>query len=89
MGNWSPVSISDPGVGIVGGDFYAAVDAATGEKLWGQDLGGTIDGSVITYAVSGVQKVTMPTGFISPARPVQIGTSRVATLGIAGADAKQ
>jgi outer membrane protein assembly factor BamB len=31
-----------------GGDFYA-LDAATGEKLWGQDLGGAIADGVITY----------------------------------------
>ena len=34
--------------GDIGGNFYA-LDAANGQKLWGQDLGGAIGGGVITY----------------------------------------
>ena len=69
--------------GDVGGNFYA-VDAATGEKLWGQKLGGAIGGGVITYTANGVQKVAVATGFISPVWPVQIRTARVAILGVEG-----
>jgi alcohol dehydrogenase (cytochrome c) len=61
--------------GDVGGNFYA-LDAATGERLWGQKIGGAIAGGVITYAVNGVQKVAVTTGFISPVWPVVVTTER-------------
>jgi alcohol dehydrogenase (cytochrome c) len=70
--------------GDAGGNFYA-VDAATGQKLWGQKVGGMIGGGVITYNVNGAQKVAVTTGMISPACPVQITTSKVAILGVEGA----
>jgi alcohol dehydrogenase (cytochrome c) len=70
--------------GDVGGNFYA-VDAATGQKLGGQKIGGAIAGGVITYSVNGVQKVAVATGYISPAIPAQIRTSKVAILGVEGA----
>jgi alcohol dehydrogenase (cytochrome c) len=69
--------------GDVGGNFYA-VDATTGEKLWGQNLGGAIAGGVITYMVNGVQKVAVAHGYISPAFPVQIRSAKVAILGVEG-----
>ncbi|HEV2100899.1 MAG TPA: PQQ-binding-like beta-propeller repeat protein, partial [Stellaceae bacterium] len=47
--------------GDVGGNFYA-LDAATGEKLWGQDLGGAIGGGVITYTADGAQRVAVAAG---------------------------
>ncbi len=72
--------------GDVGGNFYA-VDAATGQKLWGRKIGGGIGGGVITYSVNGVQKVAVATGFISPVWPVEIRSSKVAILGIEGAPA--
>ena len=72
--------------GDAGGNFYA-VDAANGQKLWGQKIGGMIGGGVITYSVNGVQKVAVTTGMISPAWPVQITTARVAILGVEGASA--
>ena len=53
--------------GDVGGNFYV-VDAASGEKLWGQELGGAIGGGVITYTANGAQKVAMAAGF-SPKPP--------------------
>ena len=42
--------------GDVGGNFYA-VDAGTGQKLWGEQLGGAIGGGVITYTVDGAKKL--------------------------------
>ena len=69
--------------GDVGGNFYA-VDAANGQKLWGQKIGGAIGGGVITYTVNGVQKVAVTTGMISPTWPVEITRSRVAILGVEG-----
>lgn len=67
--------------GDVGGNFYA-VDAVSGQKLWGQNLGGAIAGGVITYTANGVQKVAVAVGFISPAWPVPIRTSKVMILGV-------
>ena len=46
----------------MGGNFYA-LDAANGQKLWGQKLGGAIGGGVITYTANGAQKVAVATGF--------------------------
>ena len=69
--------------GDAGGNFYA-VDAANGQKLWGQKIGGAIAGGVITYTVNGVQKVAVATGYISPAFPVQISRAKIAILGVEG-----
>jgi alcohol dehydrogenase (cytochrome c) len=69
--------------GDVGGNFYA-IDATTGEKLWGQNPGGAIAGGVITYMVNGVQKVAVAHGYISPAFSVQIRSARVSILGVEG-----
>ncbi|HXW31425.1 MAG TPA: PQQ-binding-like beta-propeller repeat protein [Xanthobacteraceae bacterium] len=74
--------------GDVGGDLYA-VDAANGQKLWGQDLGGAIGGGVITYTANGMQKVAVTTGLISPAWPVKIATAKIAILGVEGASGSQ
>jgi alcohol dehydrogenase (cytochrome c) len=67
--------------GDVGGNFYA-VDAANGQKLWGQKLGAAIAGGVITYTVNGEQKVAVATGLTSPAWPVQVEKAKVVILGI-------
>ena len=48
--------------GDLGGNFYA-LDAANGQKLWGQELGGAIGGGVITYTANGAQKVAVAAGF--------------------------
>jgi alcohol dehydrogenase (cytochrome c) len=69
--------------GDAGGNFYA-VDAANGEKLWGQHLGGAIGGGVITYAVDGAQKVAVTTGLTNPAWPVKIASAKIAILGVEG-----
>ena len=36
----------------MGGNFYA-LDATTGQKLWGKKIGGAIGGGVITYTANG------------------------------------
>jgi alcohol dehydrogenase (cytochrome c) len=69
--------------GDVGGNFYA-LDAATGQKLWGQKIGGAIAGGVITCTANGAQKVAVTTGYISPAFPVQIRRAKIAILGLEG-----
>ena len=60
--------------GDMGGNFYA-LDAATGQKLWGQNIGGAIGGGVITYTANGAQKVAVAAGFVMPAWPTKIGKS--------------
>jgi alcohol dehydrogenase (cytochrome c) len=67
--------------GDIGGNFYA-LDAANGEKLWGQDLGGAIAGGVITYTANGAQKVAVAAGFTMLAWPTKIVTAKVAILGL-------
>ena len=67
--------------GDLGGNFYA-LDAATGEKLWGQDLGGAIGGGVITYTADGAQKVAVAAGFTMLAWPTKIVKAKVVVLGL-------
>ena len=51
--------------GDMGGNFYA-LDAANGQKLWGQKIGGAIGGGVITYTANGAQKVAVAAGYFPP-----------------------
>jgi alcohol dehydrogenase (cytochrome c) len=74
--------------GDVGGNFYA-VDAATGQKLWGRKIGGAIGGGVITYTANGAQKVAVTAGFVSPAWPLEIRRATIAILGVEGGAGNQ
>jgi len=74
--------------GDVGGNFYA-LNAANGQKLWGQQIGGAITGGVITYTVNGVQKAAVTTGFMSPVWPVAPSIGKIAILGVEGASGSQ
>jgi alcohol dehydrogenase (cytochrome c) len=67
--------------GDMGGNFYA-LDSATGQQLWGRDLGGAIGGGVITYIANGVQKVAVAAGFTSPVWPVKVVRGKVVVLGL-------
>jgi alcohol dehydrogenase (cytochrome c) len=67
--------------GDTGGNFYA-LDAATGQKLWGRKMGGAVGGGVITYAVSGSQKVAVATGFANIFWPTQVATGKIVVLGL-------
>jgi len=71
----------------MGGNFYA-LDSSTGQKLWGQDLGGAIGGGVITYAAGGSQKVAVAVGFSMLAWPTKPVHAKVVVLGLDGAAAK-
>ena len=74
-------------VGDMGGNFYA-FDSSTGQKLWGQVLGGGgIGGGVITYAVDGQQKVAVADGVTMVAWPTKPVLAKVVILGLDGADA--
>jgi alcohol dehydrogenase (cytochrome c) len=58
-----------------GGNFYA-LDAANGQKLWGQELGGAIGGGEITDTVNG-------------AWPTKIRKAKIVVLGLNSASASQ
>jgi PQQ-dependent dehydrogenase (methanol/ethanol family) len=74
--------------GDVGGNFYA-LDAATGQKLWGQDLGGAIGGGVITYTAGGAQKVAVAAGLSMIAWPTKPVHAKVVVLGLGSAAASK
>jgi outer membrane protein assembly factor BamB len=67
--------------GDLGGNFYA-LDAANGQKLWGQKIGGAIGGGVITYAANGAQKVAVATGFSMLAWPTKPAYGKIVVLGL-------
>jgi alcohol dehydrogenase (cytochrome c) len=69
--------------GDMGGNFYA-LDAATGRRLWGQNLGSAIGGGVITYAAGGAQKVALSVGFTSILWPTKVVTGKIVILGLPG-----
>ena len=87
VGGMTPTAGGVVFFGDVGGNFYA-LDAANGQKLWGQDLGGAIGGGVITYTANGAQKVAVAAGFTNLAWPTKIVTAKIVVLGLDGADAK-
>jgi len=73
----------------MGGNFYA-LDSRTGQKLWGQKIGGAVGGGVITYTAGGRQKVAVAAGMTSAAWPVKSETAKVIILGLgSGAGAPQ
>ena len=69
--------------GDAGGNFYA-LDAATGDKLWGQKIGGAIGGGVIAYEAGGREKIAVATGFTGVAWPTEFATGKVVVLGLDG-----
>jgi alcohol dehydrogenase (cytochrome c) len=74
--------------GDVGGNFYV-LDAASGERLSGEKIGGAIGGGVITYTSNGAQKVAVATGFTSVLWPTKIVTGKIVILGLDGASASR
>ena len=75
LGGMTPTAGGLVFFGDMGGNFYA-LDATTGQKLWGQKIGGAIGGGVITYTVNGAQKVAVAAGMSSPAWPAETGERR-------------
>ena len=67
----------------VGGNFYA-LDSSTGQKLWGQVLGGGggIGGGIITYTVNGAQKIAVADDFTMVAWPTKPVSAKVIILGL-------
>jgi len=74
--------------GDLGGNFYA-LDAATGHKRWGQDLGGGIGGGIITYTANDTQKIAVAAGFTHIAWPTKIVTAKVVMLGLGSGSASR
>ena len=70
--------------GDMGGNFYV-LDAANGERLWGQKIGGAIGGGVITYTANGAQRVAVATGFTSILWPTAVVTGKIVILGLGDA----
>jgi alcohol dehydrogenase (cytochrome c) len=70
--------------GDMGGNFYA-LNAATGQRLWGQKIGGAIGGGVITYTAKGEQKVAVAVGFSSILWPTEVVTGKIVILGLSEA----
>lgn len=66
----------------MGGNFYA-LNANSGQRLWGQKIGGALGGGVITYTASGEQKVAVATGFTSILWPTEVVTGKIVILGLA------
>jgi hypothetical protein len=67
--------------GGTGGNFYA-LDAATGQKLWGRKIGGALGGGVITYTAGGAQKVAVATGLANIYWPTDVATGKIVVLGL-------
>ncbi len=67
--------------GDAGGNFYA-VDSRSGEKLWGQKIGGAIGGGVITYDSGLGQRIAVATGMTSIVWPVEQTTAKVVVLSL-------
>ena len=81
LGGMTPTAGGVVFFGDIGGNFYA-LDAANGQKLWGQELGGAIGGGVITYTANGAQKVAVAAGFTHLAWPTKIVTAKIVVLGL-------
>jgi alcohol dehydrogenase (cytochrome c) len=74
--------------GDMGGNFYA-LNAANGQRLWGQKIGGAIGGGVITYTANGAQRVAVATGFTSILWPTEVVTGKITILGLGDVSASQ
>jgi alcohol dehydrogenase (cytochrome c) len=68
-------------VGDVGGNLYA-LDAASGEKVWGQKIGGAIGGGVIAYRARGSEKIAVTTGLTGVSWPTEVVTGKIVVLGL-------
>ena len=74
--------------GDMGGNFYV-LDAANGQRLWGQKIGGAIGGGVITYTADGAQKIAVATGFTSILWPTEVVTGKIIVLGLSDISASR
>ena len=68
-------------VGDLSGNLYA-FDSSSGEKLWGQKIGGAIGGGVIAYRADGAEKIAVATGLTGVAWPTEVATGKIVVLGL-------
>ena len=68
---------------------FLPLDAATGEKFWGQKIGGALGGGVIAYMAGGREKIAVATGFTNLAWPTELVTGKIVVLGLDDAPATQ
>ena len=74
------------------GDMAATsmlLNAANGQRLWGQKIGGAIGGGVITYTANGAQRVAVATGFTSILWPTEVVTGKITILGLGDVSASR
>ena len=81
LGGLTPTAGGVVFFGDMGGNFYA-LDASSGQRLWGQKIGGGIGGGVITYVAGGGQKLAVATGFTSIFWPTEVTTGKIVILGL-------
>jgi alcohol dehydrogenase (cytochrome c) len=74
--------------GDMGGNFYV-LDAANGQRLWGQKIGGAIGGGVITYNANGAQRIAVAAGFTSILWPTEVVTGKIVILGLGDVSASR
>jgi alcohol dehydrogenase (cytochrome c) len=67
--------------GDMGANFYA-IDAVSGQKLWGTKLDGAIGGGIITYQAGGSQKVAVAAGLTSILWPTEQATAKIVIFGL-------
>jgi alcohol dehydrogenase (cytochrome c) len=65
----------------MGANFYA-IDAVSGQKLWGTKLDGAIGGGIITYQAGGSQKVAVAAGLTSILWPTEQATAKIVIFGL-------
>lgn len=81
LGGTTPTSGGLLFFGDMGGNLYA-LDAATGKKLWSQDLGGAIGGGVISYDTGRGQRIAVAAGMTSPIWPTPKVNAKIVVLGL-------
>lgn len=87
LGGMTPTAGGIVFFGDMGGNFYV-LDAASGQRLWGQKIGGAIGGGVITYNSDGAQRIAVAAGFTSILWPTEVVTGKVVILGLGDAAAR-
>lgn len=83
LGGTTPTSGGLLFFGDMGGNLYA-LDAASGKKLWSQDLGGAVGGGVISYDTGRGQRIAVAAGMTSPIWPTPKVNAKVVVLGLGG-----
>ncbi|MFC4819765.1 pyrroloquinoline quinone-dependent dehydrogenase [Dokdonella ginsengisoli] len=87
LGGTTPTSGGLLFFGDMGGNLYA-LDAASGKKLWSQDLGGAVGGGVISYDTGRGQRIAVAAGMTSPIWPTPKVNAKIVVLGLDAAPAE-